>query len=78
MESFKIVPYKIGKVSFVPSGGIIQNSKEIVTCSDMNESQNQIEIYRFDNDGVHRMANEKTKHKLTDIQWVSTDIHSEY
>jgi len=69
-ESFKIVPYKIGKVSFVPSGGIIQTSKEVVTCSDMDESSNRIEIYKFDSAGVNRISHHVTENKITDLQWV--------
>ena len=69
METTQTVPYKIGKVSFVPSGGLATISKEVMTVSDMN-SNNYIQIFQFDQHNIQRTWSSHVDSKVTDVQWV--------
>ena len=72
METTQTVPYKIGKVSFVPSGGLAAVSKEVLTVSDMN-SNNCVQIFQFDQNTIQRTWSSPTESKVTDVQWVSAN-----
>ena len=69
METTQTVPYKIGKVSFVPSGGLAAISKEVLTVSDMN-SNNCVQIFQFDQNTIQRTWSSPVESKVTDVQWV--------
>jgi len=70
METTQTVPYKIGKVSFVPSGGLAAVSKEVLTVSDMN-SNNCLQIFQFDQNTIQRTWSSPTESKVTDVQWMA-------
>ena len=73
METTQTVPYKIGKVSFVPSGGLAAISKEVLTVSDMN-SNNCIQIFQFDQNKIERTWSSQIESKVTDVQWVRDKV----
>ena len=66
-----ILPYKVGKVSFVPNtSGIISGSREVVISSAMSQN-NKIELISLKQSNLQHEASKSVPDAISDMKWVS-------
>jgi len=69
-----ILPYKVGKVAFVPNkSGIVSANRDLVVTSDM-ESNNKIELVSIKQSNISHTSSKGLPSAVTDMSWL--DEHS--
>ena len=66
-----ILPYKVGKVAFVPNkSGIVSANRDLVVTSSM-ESSNKIELVTMKQSAISHTSSKVLPSAVTDMSWVS-------